>query len=114
MAVENKDNLLYDQLKKEVALVVDVKHLNVSNVLSAVTKGMQIAKNIKTATNEQKKILLLKVLEDLIKESDLGDSTKEDLIWVVNEMGPASIELFLAVAGKGISAFKKSTSCFSC
>jgi hypothetical protein len=106
---------LVDQLRKELSLVVDVKHLNVSNILTALTKGMHIVKDLKTTTNEQKKILLLKVMGMIIRDSSLGQSTKDDLIWVVDEMGPAAIELFLAVAGKGVTAFKNANKgCFTC
>lgn len=116
---DNKPSVdpLATQLRNELSLVVDIKHLNASNILDAISKGMQIAKNIKTTTNEQKKILLLNVLASMIKDSDLASSAKDDLVWVVDEMGPASIELFLIVSGKGVSAFRaanpKCSSCFS-
>lgn len=106
---------LVAQLRAQLSLVIDVKHLNASNVLEAIIKGMQIVKDIKTTTNEQKKILLLSVLVSIIKDSDLGQSTKDDLIWVVDEMGPASVELFLVIAGKGVSTFQAAKpGCLSC
>lgn len=104
---------LVDDLRKQLIMVVDVKHLNVSNILGALTKGMQIVKDIRTKTNEQKKILLLKAMSLLINESELSQNNKEDLIWVVDEMGPAAIELFLVVAVKGIKPFKN-MNCLSC
>jgi hypothetical protein len=97
------------EFRQQLALVVDIKHLNASNLLSAVTKGMQVMKNFKTKTNEQKKILLLQTLALMITESDLSQDRKSDLIWVVDEMGPSSIELFLFVADKGSSAFKNTS-----
>lgn len=99
---------LVEQFRNELALVVDVKHLNAANILAAVTKGMQIAKTLKTRTNEQKKILLLDTLSNLITKSDLSQSNKDDLLWVVDEMGPAAVELFLVVADKGPAVFRKS------
>jgi hypothetical protein len=113
MSEEDKkvvDTLLED-FKKQLNLVVDVRHLNASNILEAVTKGMHIAKDIKTTTNEQKKSLLLRALSSIVNDSDLSASAKEDLIWVIDEMGPNSIELFLIVAGKGLTSFKNSN-CF--
>ena len=104
---------LVEEMRKQLSLVIDIKHLNAANILAAVTKGMQIAKNIKTKTNEQKKILLLHVLDSMIRDSDLKQDEKDDLSWVVNTMGSSAIELFLAVASKGTSVFKKS-GCFGC
>jgi len=97
------------EFRQQLALVVDIKHLNASNLLSAVTKGMQLMKTFKTKTNEQKKILLLQTLALMITESDLSQDRKSDLIWVVDEMGPSSIELFLFIADKGSSAFKNTS-----
>lgn len=104
---------LVEEMRKQLSLVIDIKHLNAANILAAVTKGMQIAKNIKTKTNEQKKILLLHVLDAMIRDSDLKQDEKDDLSWVVNTMGSSAIELFLAVASKGKSVFKNSR-CFIC
>ena len=101
------------EFRKQLSLVVDVKHLNAASLLIAVTKGMQLAKDFKTKTNEQKKILLLQTLSEMIRDSDLSQDKKDDLIWVVDEMGPSAVELFLVVAEKGLSAFKK-TGKFKC
>jgi hypothetical protein len=104
---------LVAEFRKQLSLVVDIKHLNVANLLVAVTKGMQLAKNFKTKTNEQKKMLLLDTLSDMIKTSDLAQEKKDDLVWVVDEMGPSTVDLFLVVAEKGVKVFK-STGLFKC
>lgn len=104
---------LVAEFRKQLALVVDIKHLNVANLLVAVTKGMQLAKNFKTKTNEQKKMLLLDTLSDMIKTSDLAQEKKDDLVWVVDEMGPSTVDLFLVVAEKGVKVFKN-TKLFKC
>ena len=104
---------IVDEFRKQLALVVDVKHLTAANVLMAVTKGMQIAKNLKTKTNDQKKILLLQTLSEMIKNSgDLSQSSKDDLVWVVDEMVPSAVELMLVVASKGLAVFKNTKCCF--
>ncbi len=111
MAEEKLDPLV-DQLRKELNLVVDVKHLNAANIFDAIVQGMEIVKNINTKTNEQKKIILLDCLKYIIQQSsDLSQTTKDDLVWVVDEMGPTMIEGVLYVSKKGIEAFKKSSGC---
>jgi hypothetical protein len=104
------DEKLFDELKTKILLAVDIKHLNTANVLSAIIKGMQIVKDIKTVTNEQKKILLLQALTTIINESEI--SNKEDLLWIVDELGPSSVEIFLSVASKGSKIFKNKKCCF--
>jgi hypothetical protein len=114
--MENKTPVdpLVEQLRAELSLVIDVKHLNASNMFDALVKGMEIVKDIKTKTNEQKKIVLLDCFKYLISNSvDLTQTTKDDLIWIIDEMGPTLIEGVLYVAEKGLNAFKK-TSCFKC
>lgn len=96
------------EFRKQLTLVVDVKHLNAANVLVAVVKGMQLAKTFNTKTNEQKKMLLLLTLSDMIRDSELPDTQKDDLVWVVDEMGPSTVELLLGVAEKGKNLFKNS------
>lgn len=113
MSDNKEQDPLVDELYKELLLLVDVKHLNASAILVAITKGMHLAKNLKTATNEQKKIVLLKSLAKLIEESPIDRSAKDDLLWIVDELGPASVELFLTVASKGLGQFKN-TGCFPC
>lgn len=103
------------ELQKELNVVVDIKHLNASNIFDALVQGMQIVAKIKTKTNEQKKIVLLDCFKYMISESALSQLVKDDLIWVVDEMGPAMIEGVLIVAQKGVNAFKNtSCSCFRC
>ncbi len=112
---DQKLDPLVEQLRKELSLVIDVKHLNASNIFDALIQGMQIVKNIQTKTNEQKKIILLDCLKYMIIQSaDLSQSSKDDLIWVVDEMGPTMVEAVLYVSQKGVEAFKKKTGCGCC
>ena len=105
---------LVTQLQQELSTVIDVKHLNASNILDALVQGMQIVTNIATKTDQQKKIILLDCFKYMIlQSSDLSQEVKVDLIWVIDEMGPTVVELVLYVASKGADAFKKS-SCFKC
>jgi hypothetical protein len=102
------------KLQQELNTVIDIKHLNAANILDALVQGMQIVANIATKTNEQKKIILLDCFNYMILQSvDLSQEVKDDLIWIVDKMGPTVIELFLYVSSKGIDQFKQSK-CFSC
>lgn len=106
------------KLQQELSLVVDIKHLNASNIFDAIVHGMQIVATIATKTNEQKKIILLDCFKLMILQApDLSQETKDNLIWVVDEMGPGIIEGVLIVAKKGSEVFKKASSgcsCFKC
>jgi len=114
MAEEKLDPLV-EQLRKELSLVIDVKHLNTSNILDALVQGMEIVKAIQTKTNEQKKIILLDCFKYMILNSpELSQTVKDDLIWVIDEMGPTAVELVLYVAKKGIETFKKIPCCKYC
>lgn len=102
------------QLQKELSTIIDVKHLNTANILDALVQGMEMVKTIHTKTNEQKKIILLDCFKLMIIHSnDINQSIKDDLIWIIDEMGPTAVELVLYVATKGIDTFKNST-CFKC
>ncbi len=119
---ETKDSQQLDplvvELLKQLEVVVDVKHLNATNILDALVQGMQIVAKIETKTNEQKKIILLDCFKYMIQQSALSQSVKDDLVWVIDEMGPTMIEVVLVIAKKGEDVFKNSKcckcSCFSC
>ncbi len=119
---DSKDSQQLDplvvELLKQLEVVVDVKHLNATNILDALVQGMQIVAKIETKTNEQKKIILLDCFKYMIQQSALSQSVKDDLVWVIDEMGPTMIEVVLVIAKKGEDAFKNSKcckcSCFSC
>ena len=55
----------------------------------------------------------MQTLSEMIKNSgDLSQSSKDDLVWVVDEMGPSAVELMLVVASKGLAVFKNTKCCF--
>jgi hypothetical protein len=50
----------------------------------------------------------------ILQSPELSQTVKDDLIWVIDEMGPTAVELVLYVAKKGIETFKKIPCCKYC
>ncbi len=101
------------QLRRELNNAIDIKRLSASNIFGAIVIGMQIVSKLNTKTNAQKKTILLDSLNYMVSESSLSQTNKDDLTWVINEMGPTIVEEVLLVAKKGSSLFKQSK-CFRC
>lgn len=81
-------------------------------IISLIASGVLYLARIHSIPREEKKVLLLNTLKELINEADLDDYEKNTLITLIDTVGDSVIEN-LIIFGKDAKTFIKSK-CLKC
>jgi hypothetical protein len=81
-------------------------------IITIISSGVLYLAKVHSVPNEEKKILLLNTLKEVINETDLDDYEKNTLITLIDMVGDSVVE-HLIIFGKNTTAFIKSK-CLKC
>jgi hypothetical protein len=79
-------------------------------IISIIASGVFYLAKMHSIPNEEKKVLLLNTIKEIINETDLDDYSKENLINLIDTIGSEVIEQLITF-GKDATAFIKNK-CF--
>lgn len=116
---ENKVDLptsnIIDKLYNSLSRIVEGEKINTTNVVSIVTNLIQIVEKYPDIKGEQKKLLLIHVLKNFVK-NNLDDEEKIAVLTFIDLFLPSVIDTIISVDKKEIVIkMKKSFKvCFPC
>lgn len=101
-------------LYQTVISVLNGQSLNLINISTVLINLMEEVEKIKTLSGDEKKSLVLSVIQYTINESSLHDNEKIILNQVCNLLIPEIINIIITSSKNGYNLNTIKTDCFSC